>query len=1320
MNKFTQKRLRPNIGILLSFLFALLCGTQTAYALTVLDSDLNSNGIVDSTETEIIVTSNKSLPAGEYNFNNLTVTNNTTLTLVGDPLSVGTFKGVKINATNIAVSSGSRISADGQGYQFGPGTSLVPSVSAGASYGGTGGGNISTSTYGSAMMPMDLGSGTSGYKGGGAIRLVVTSTLLNNGDISANGQLYRTSGGSIYVTTNILTGTGTFNANGSGTYWPYYFAGGGGRIAVHYEQSSFTGNAKALAGIYCFYGCNPGGGAGTVVFLDSINNDLYPIGFFKFQTRDAPFNLHNISPSGNTYIETENGISITAENISLQNASQLAIADGVVIKSNNLSISQNSSATLNGASVLSVPYITIGQGSTLSLSGNETLTADTLTIQNGGTLTVAKEHVLSLTIPNLNISTGGSISVNAKGYGAGLGQGAPVTPLAGASYGGVGFYNSATSTYGSSTAPIDFGSGGNGYFPNGGGAIKLIVTDTLFNNGTVSADGSNTSSGGSIYVTANTMSGSGSYRANGGGFYCPNVCFGMGGGGRVAIYYATSTFTGITLAKGGCNSFDGWTMTCGGSGTVVVKQIENGCQTNCFSNVLFLPGLEASRLYRADVNGAEDQLWEPNTDEDAMELFLTTDGRSIRSDVYTKDVIDEAYLGGPNIYKSFLDEMKTLESLYGITATTTPYDWRLSLEDIINNGIKAGENISYLNATSSPNIIKELRRLAQISKTGKVTIVAHSNGGLVAKALMQKLGDTETSKLIDKVIFVAVPQTGTPEAIGALLHGYEQGLPKDWLHFFLSPKVARSFAENMPSAYNLLPSANYLNSVSTPVVTFEDKPVLAEFRVRYGAEIASATGLKNFITDTWRIASSTPSDLTYPSVGNGTLLARAETTHATLDNWTPPQGVSLYEIAGWGEDTLATIEYREGRKSICKEVPPLFPFTQAHCVYTLVPTITYYPKEVIDGDGTVVTPSALWTATATTTGKWWVDLREYDTFFNYEREHADILEVPELRTFIQNILTNTTLTLPRYIYTTEPIPKITDTRLSFLLHSPLNLSATDNLGNVISSATSTILGASFRRYGEVQILRVPKGTPVTLNLEGYASGSFTLDMEELDGLNTVVASTTFSAVPSATSTIATISFPDGTLQNATPLLVDYDNNGITDFTLHPIIGKEVVFDTTPPEAHISFSTTTQQLLIEGFDEAGGTTIQTTSTSTIITDESSNTLEISFNKLGQEKHELKLEIQALSYNGISTSTIPKTTVQYEWSTDNVGGIKELEQKVGIGSLKIEAHYDAKKNITKIDRKLKEEESDGNNEIKKILPGFRILKLITDKGVVRVDY
>lgn len=54
---------------------------------------------------------------------------------------------------------------------------------------------------------------------------------------------------------------------------------------------------------------------------------------------------------------------------------------------------------------------------------------------------------------------------------------------------------------------------------------------------------------------------------------------------------------------------------------------------------------------------------------------------------------------------------------------------------------------------------------------------------------------------------------------------------------------------------------------------------------------------------------------------------------------------------------------------------------------------------------------------------------------------------------------------------------------------------------------------------------------------------------------------------------------------------------------------------------------------------------------------------------------------------------------------------------MGNQVVEAHYDIKKNVTKIKKKLKE--TDGE-ETKESFDGLIILMQITEKGVVRVDY
>ena len=160
--------------------------------------------------------------------------------------------------------------------------------------------------------------------------------------------------------------------------------------------------------------------------------------------------------------------------------------------------------------------------------------------------------------------------------------------------------------------------------------------------------------------------------------------------------------------------------------------------------------------------------------------------------IYTRDVIDEAYapIAGPNIYKSFLAQLEKMKSVDHDIAdySVVPYDWRLSLDDVLNGGTKTGQgdtqHISYISATSSPYIIQELRRLAS-STTGKITIVAHSNGGLVAKALLKSLADTNDPLLsrIDKLILVAVPQSVHPLLLQDYCMDTNKGFLQTLAHF---------------------------------------------------------------------------------------------------------------------------------------------------------------------------------------------------------------------------------------------------------------------------------------------------------------------------------------------------------------------------------------------------------------------------------------------------------------------------------------------------------------------------------------------------------
>ena len=117
------------------------------------------------------------------------------------------------------------------------------------------------------------------------------------------------------------------------------------------------------------------------------------------------------------------------------------------------------------------------------------------------------------------------------------------------------------------------------YGGSGGGCIKLDIDGSLVLNGTISADGENGKqgtypasyrwaggggSGGSIWIDAGAITGSGEITANGGDGGFTDLA-GGGGGGRIALYYNEYDFSGNCLAIGGIG------RTVGGTGTIFMK-----------------------------------------------------------------------------------------------------------------------------------------------------------------------------------------------------------------------------------------------------------------------------------------------------------------------------------------------------------------------------------------------------------------------------------------------------------------------------------------------------------------------------------------------------------------------------------------------------------------------------------------------------------------------------------------------------------------------------------------------------------------------------
>jgi hypothetical protein len=425
------------------------------------------------------------------------------------------------------VAAGGRIDVSGRGYAAtngpGAGTHHPSGYATGAGHGGTGGSTYSGGAggggYDSIFTPVLWGSGggtgtfATGGAGGGAINLTVAGTLQVDGVVAADGVTVGWTGGggaggSLQISAGQLAGGGLISVRGGSTDITGGGGGGGGRIALYLTTNNFAGTISAVGGLGY-----ENGGAGTI--YTKLTADIY----------------------GKVLVDNGTNAGLTRLNSNLWPAGQVF------------------DLTLSGHAIV---------------KPDAPLTFMNLTLTNGANLThdAAQNGFYITALGNALIASSASINVDGLGYGSDTGPGTGSLCKSGAGsgagHGGAGqsSYNFESpgnppivapggGTYGSSNAPITLGSGGartsgGGGGGAGGGAIKLTVAGTLQLDGAISANGltgvtySGSGSGGSIWISADSLTGIGSVSALGG---AASSCGAAGGGGRIAIdTYSTAGF----------------------------------------------------------------------------------------------------------------------------------------------------------------------------------------------------------------------------------------------------------------------------------------------------------------------------------------------------------------------------------------------------------------------------------------------------------------------------------------------------------------------------------------------------------------------------------------------------------------------------------------------------------------------------------------------------------------------------------------------------------------------------------------------------------
>lgn len=564
------------------------------------------------------------------------------------------------------------------------------------------------------------------------------------------------------------------------------------------------------------------------------------------------------------------------------------------------------------------------------------------------------------------------------------------------------------------------------------------------------------------------------------------------------------------------------------------------------SNIAFIPGIQASRLYESG-----QKFWEPGSHSDALQLLMDGNGQSLNPNIHTQDVIDEVPIVGANIYKSFLESLNTLKTEDTINDWQAfPYDWRLDTQAIIEEGVKLpnGETM---------NLVDELKALASSAKNHKVTIITHSNGALLAKALVNALVEEGETDIVDEIMFIAPPHYGTPKAIASALHGDEQSIVGGLV---LQASVARELVHNMMGAYNLLPSAEYFNQVDAaeqPLIEFDpsvDTVGYANIRSHYDNAINTIEELKEYLKgENGQRSDPVASDIFTPAVLLPNLLSRATDEHVQLDAWQAPAGVEVTQVIGWGLDTVRGLKYFANKV-----------FALPGCVTSPLNNCT--PRTILDhaplltdeGDATVTVGASMNESYKT----YYFDLFSNNSglagLARGRYQHRDMTEAKPLQDFIaakiKDELEDTTL--PEFISTTKPTTATKTLRLS--LHSPLSITITDEQGNQtgivdipgsdLQQIQEDIPGSYYLPFGEGKYLGLLDTGTYHILMDGENIGTFTLNLEEVEN-NQVVASQTFQDIPVSDKTI--VSFDVSENVEDINLNLDTNGDGKTDSQVKP-------------------------------------------------------------------------------------------------------------------------------------------------------------------------
>ena len=518
--------------------------------------------------------------------------------------------------------------------------------------------------------------------------------------------------------------------------------------------------------------------------------------------------------------------------------------------------------------------------------------------------------------------------------------------------------------------------------------------------------------------------------------------------------------------------------------------------------VLIVPGVLGTDIY----NGT-DLLWaNPKMtlgfDSFMDPLAFNSSLEPINNSLSIGSVIREkTFLGiGSDYADGLITQLTASGYTEGKDLFTFPYDWRYGVSEDVVNQFK-GQIDYILNQTDAGKA------------AGKVDVVAHSTGGLIVKKYIM---EHQSSHGLGKVVFVGVPNLGTPQALKVLLDGDSFGV------LGLDPQEMKKIGQNMPVIYDLMADRQYVDQAGS----YFGVAVLDVYSPSYKDLNYSET--ENYL-----------SGAGFNAIAMNNSAALHSSDFDSFDMRTA--GVDFYNIVGCKSNTLGQILDEKDINGTHLEFEP-------------------NPHKNFSGDGTVTFASADSLA---------VDANK--TFFVPKIQHSNLLSADGPRQEIVNLLTGSNLDTGGKVLTHDNVqqnPSLCQIKGdSINIKSPVAISATDQYGNYSGlapdgSIQNDIPGADYEIWGEHKYVFLPTdaGQAYSIQLKGTNGGTFTLDDQNIVG-NNIIGTQVFSNLPVTTALSGTVN-----LGTTDTLSLDTNGDGTTDQTVQPssLLNADQSQDMVPP------------------------------------------------------------------------------------------------------------------------------------------------------------